>query len=171
MTGFFPGKHMNVDIRKLKKKDIPRVQRIARRSWQTTYEGIIPKKIQDEFIADYYSKRMLKKRRCNNHFLVAEKEGKMVGFAEYTKILPDGSVHLHAIYLDPDYLRQGIGSALIRFAMENFDANIMTLHVVRQNERAIRFYEKTGFKAVDEFVEDWNGHPLHMIRMRLMLEI
>lgn len=106
---------------------------------------------------------MLKKRRSDNQFLVTEKKGQLVGFAEYTKIPPDGSVHLHAIYLESDDLRQGIGSVLIRFATENFDANAMTLYVVKQNERAIRFYEKTGFKAVDEFFNDWNGHPLHMI--------
>ena len=33
---------MECKIRKMKKKDIPQVQQIAKTSWNHTYEGIIP---------------------------------------------------------------------------------------------------------------------------------
>jgi len=41
---------MNVFIRKMKRKDIKAVENIARIAWHTTYDGIIPRDVQDNFL-------------------------------------------------------------------------------------------------------------------------
>ncbi len=41
---------LNVTIRKMDKEDIRQVQNVAKKSWHTTYEGIIPYNVQQSYI-------------------------------------------------------------------------------------------------------------------------
>ena len=56
------------------------------------------------------------------------------------------------IAIHPDYRGKGIGSKLLDFgeneARKNKDTNIYSLMVIGQNIRAIKLYEKLGFKVV-----------------------
>ena len=57
---------------------------------------------------------------------------------------------LHALYIDPDSLGQGIGHALMNHALSTFAAwgcERATLWVLEGNSRAISFYERQGWRC------------------------
>lgn len=156
---------MDLTIRKMKRKDIPAIQDIAKISWNSTYTGIIPSQIQESFLNQAYSVKMLKKQRRNSNFYVALINQELIGFANYSQVYSDDSVHLHAIYLHPEYQGKGIGSALLEIGSDQLAADKISLHVERQNIKAIQFYKRKGFYKISEFDDELEGHTIHTIRM------
>ena len=51
-----------VVIRKMNEQDISDVKEVAKVSWHSTYEGIIPRQVQDQFLAQAYNEDMLQRR-------------------------------------------------------------------------------------------------------------
>ncbi len=71
---------------------------------------------------------------------VAEREGRLVGAIAFS----DGWVS--QLYVDPDEHGRGIGSALLRLAMEAQPE--LQLWTFQKNDRALRFYARHGFALV-----------------------
>lgn len=101
-------------IRAMKTNDIKQVRQVAERSWHHTYEGIIPRHIQDQFLESAYQDEMMERRLLHSLFFVAEEEGRVLGFANVTPVQKDGNAELTAIYIDPDCQGSGIGTALLK---------------------------------------------------------
>ena len=55
---------------------------------------------------------------------------------------------IQELYVDSFFQNQGIGAALIDYAIQEFD--VRYLFVLEKNERAIRFYKRHGFSLTDE---------------------
>ncbi len=160
-----------IQVRKMKKKDIPLVQHVAKTSWHDTYEGIIPRHIQEQFLQNAYSNYSMKRRLKNSYFFVAETDGTIIGFANYSRSDPDGKVELGAIYLLPAYQGKGAGTALLKEGIEKLQGvREIHLSVEKNNIRAKTFYESKGFAAVSEFDEDFAGHTLRTLRMVLKVK-
>ncbi|MER2000689.1 MAG: GNAT family N-acetyltransferase, partial [Lysinibacillus sp.] len=70
--------------------NIKDVQKIAKISWNNTYEGIIPLSIQNSFLQNAYSDEMMKQRLENSYMYVAQVEGEIVGFANFSRVDADG---------------------------------------------------------------------------------
>jgi len=51
------------------------------------------------------------------------------------------------LYLQPEFVRQGIGSALLNHALDRLPRPVH-LWAFQENDRAIAFYEHHGFKAI-----------------------
>jgi putative acetyltransferase len=77
--------------------------------------------------------------RCD--IWVAEQKGRLVGF-----LAIQGS-YIDRLYVSPNVQRVGIGSALIKHAME-LSPTGLELHTHQKNMVARRFYEKHGLVAV-----------------------
>jgi ribosomal protein S18 acetylase RimI-like enzyme len=75
--------------------------------------------------------------------LVAETNGEISGF-----IAMHGDMVEH-LYVRPDLLRRGIGSALLQIAKERLPSGFR-LWVFQQNAPARRFYERHGLRLVEE---------------------
>ncbi|MFA1820926.1 N-acetyltransferase family protein [Virgibacillus oceani] len=162
---------LDIQVRKMKKKDIPHVQYVAKTSWHATYDGIIPRNIQDDFLQEAYSKDAMKHRLKNSHFFVAESSGRIIGFANYSLGDKDGKVELGAIYLLPEYQGKGAGTALLREGIEKLQSvREIHLNVEKNNNVGKKFYEAKGFEVVSEFDEDFAGHMLKTVRMALTVE-
>jgi len=80
-----------------------------------------------------------------SHFLVAEVDGKAVGYMGLQIFSGEGYVTNVAVL--PEYRGQGIAQALISEQMEN-DMEFITLEVRESNIPAIHLYTKMGFKNV-----------------------
>lgn len=158
---------MKLVIRKMSYPDIQEVQEIAQTSWHATYEGIIPRDVQDRFLAQAYNPDMLEKRYSGSPFYVAEQEGVIVGFANYSNIQTGQWVELAAIYLHPEYQKQGIGTALLQKGIEDLKPAYVCINVEKDNTIGMNFYKAKGFKVVEEFEEDFDGHQLQTVRMKL----
>jgi len=92
-----------------------------------------------------------------NIYLLAEKNGKTIGFArlweeDAEKLEPNSMIKLERLYLYPDHVGTGAGAFLMKESL-NYAANNgyqkMWLQVFRPNKLAISFYKKWGFTEFD----------------------
>lgn len=161
---------MSVVIRLMTENDIQAVQHIAEVSWHDTYENIIPLKIQERFLKLAYNMDTLKKRLKNSIFYVAETDGKLVGFANYSPINKENRMELAAIYIHPVHQNQSIGSRFLDKAIASIPSlKEIYIDVERDNHKGRSFYIAKGFTVVKEFEDDFDGYLLQTIRMVLKL--
>ena len=88
--------------------------------------------------------------------LVAEVEGRVVGYALVGPRIPDLDTASHAgslrsMAVHPDARRQGVGSALLHATLEEGRARgwtTVTLHALATNKGAIALYRSAGFEVV-----------------------
>jgi putative acetyltransferase len=94
---------------------------------------------------------------------LAEEDGRVVGGVVGFIALLDNKVG--GLFIDPAHQRRGIGKMLLDHARSLRDG-AMTVHVFKANAGARRFYERYGFTAVRESVEQTTG--CEEIEMALM---
>lgn len=161
---------MSIHIREMKPKDIQAVQEVAKASWQTTYAGIIPLEIQENFITSAYSEAMMCKRLEVSSLYVAAKKEEIIGFANFSIVKHGGIAELGAIYLLFDYQGFGIGSELLREGINNLKgAHSLFVDVEKENRTGVAFYQAKGFKTHSEFEDNLDGHISKMLRMVLAI--
>lgn len=157
---------MEYKIRKMEIGDIKEVQQVAKISWNTTYEKILPLEIQGNFLRTAYSDEMMLKRMDVSFLYVAEKDRGIVGFANFSTVKEQGEVELGAIYLYPEYQAKGIGTALLQEGIKNLKgANSLFINVEKENNVGTNFYYAKGFKIVSQFDDNLEGHITKMLRM------
>lgn len=145
--------------------DIASVQEIAYISWNDTYEGIIPLPIQKSFLDKSYSTPMMEMRLKKTIMLLAMHDEEPIGFANFTKLDQDGDAELIALYLKPEYQRNGYGKKLLNSGLAYLlDGCELSVYVEAENEKGRNFYEANGFEFVEEFEELFEGHPLNTVK-------
>ncbi|MGW9687089.1 N-acetyltransferase family protein [Flagellimonas sp. 2504JD1-5] len=94
----------------------------------------------------------------NNAYWLAKIDGLPVGYAKLKLNSPSPFVigpdvcQLQKIYVLKDFLSKRVGLALQDALLEEAkrEASKIWLSVLKENERAVRFYEKNGFKKVGD---------------------
>jgi putative acetyltransferase len=128
------------------------------RTWQATYPQI-------DFAArvDWWRKRWRNELVANAEIVVMEREDGdgMVGFV---------TIDPHTLYLDqivvgPELWGSGVGATLIAEA-KRLSPEGLALDVNIDNARAIRFYEKHGFRIGGAGVNPISGKPVHRMTWR-----
>ncbi len=71
---------------------------------------------------------------------------------------------IEMLFLHPAYFRRGIGTALVRYALERFDVDAVDCN--EQNIGAVAFYERMGFKATRRKAIDDFGNPFPILNMQ-----
>ena len=128
-----------VVIRPAKLFDISEVVRIERESFNEEY----PRGVFLVFLENN-----------PDTFLVAEYNGKVIGYV-MGYLRPDLEGHIMSIAVDPDYRGNGIGSALLTEVIErliNKGARYIGLEVRVSNEKAIKLYERFGFRRIKRII-------------------
>ncbi|MCR2821273.1 GNAT family N-acetyltransferase [Lederbergia panacisoli] len=162
---------MEYIIRKMTKEDILQVQIVAKTSWNHTYKNIIPIEVQENFLRSAYGDEMMRQRLEHSIMYVAEVDGEIVGFANYSHVQEGGKVELYAIYLYPDYQGKGIGTSLLKTGMNNLEnVKEIYINVEKNNKIGKTFYTSKGFEVVSEFDDELDGHILKTIRMVLKVQ-
>ncbi|MFJ7744513.1 GNAT family N-acetyltransferase [Peribacillus sp. NPDC097295] len=163
---------MEFTIRNMEVDDIPHVQSVARTSWHSTYEGIIPIDIQERFLQYAYSDDMMRKRIEQSFFYVSEVAGQVVGFAAFSPVKEGGKAELAAIYFYPEYQGKGMGTALLQAGIKHsIGMKELFINVEKENEVGTAFYRAKGFEVVSEFDDDFDGHVLKTVRMVLYVPV
>jgi ribosomal protein S18 acetylase RimI-like enzyme len=167
-----------VEVREATTSDAAGIARVHVHSWQAAYRGLI----DDEFLdaLDQAARTDAWRRSIEGRLgtvLVGLVDDEVVGFAALMPSrdpdAPQGCGEVTAIYLEPEAWDQGLGRLLMdasldRLADQGFTE--VSLWVLRGNERAIRFYERSGFQADGaEKVDDTRGFPLDELRYRRTL--
>ena len=65
------------------------------------------------------------------------------------------------LFVEPQFQSQGIGAALLRFAL--WEKNADALWVLEYNTRGIAFYERNGFRLTGEKI--WEDDWVPLLRM------
>jgi L-amino acid N-acyltransferase YncA len=124
-------------------------------SWQHAYRDLLPQ----EFLASLsVAKREAMWREIitlgTSELLVAKAAGQVCGFANFGVSRDEGAAphtaELMAIYLLPQVWSTGVGRVLLHDTLDRTNAlgfERITLRVIANNTRAIRFYEAAGFTS------------------------
>lgn len=133
---------MDYTIRRMLIEDAKEVQDVAKKSWNATYEGIIPNNIQENFLKGAYNDEMMEWRLSNSLMLVAEADNMIAGFANFSSVNEKGQAELSAVYLLPEYQGEGIGSALLNTGIKKLE-NVREIHldVEKDNTIGTAFYK------------------------------
>lgn len=115
----------------------------------------------------------------NSVMLVARKEGKIVGTASFNGFGRERMKHRGEIAISvlKSEWGNGIGKmlmeAVLKFAKESAKAEIISLEVRSDNERAIHLYKKFGFEKIGEYKGFFkiNGEYVDFDLMNLYLNV
>lgn len=143
---------MQFIIRQANHGDIRSKALVHYQSWTETYTGIMPQEFLD---SRTFEKCELSAVKHIETTLVAEDNGKVVGFACYKKdsrkTNPPSS-EIVALYVIKEYQHKGIGTALINRCLELLEGTVI-LYVLDNNENAINFYKSKNFKFTGNKLE------------------
>ena len=105
-------------------------------------------------------------RREGTYFSAIDGEGNLVGFFEFEK---EGETLDVGLGLKPDLTGRGLGLgyllAGLEFARERFSPGRFTLAVATFNERAIRAYERAGFRRGTVYTHHTNSADYPFLAM------
>ncbi|WP_123970732.1 GNAT family N-acetyltransferase [Streptomyces sp. TLI_185] len=135
--------------------DCERVAEIRVGGWQSAYRGIIPQSYLDAMsMREDAERRRTRFLESNAEVvnLVAEQGGEIVGWVCHGPYrvgeVRTGELELYALYVAPESYGLGVGRALIEESVRRCTAAghaRMHLWVLKENARARRFYERSGF--------------------------
>ena len=99
-------------------------------------------------------------------FAVRDDAGELVGFFAYQD--SDGVVD-YGLGLHPDLTGKGLGERFVcaglDFAQSRFSPKTIQLRVAAFNQRAIKVYERVGFREVERYMNRTNGGEFEFILM------
>jgi ribosomal-protein-alanine N-acetyltransferase len=129
------------------------------------YEGIYAFYDMDQDIEDL--EELLDPHNWTGKYCaVVDERGELVGFFCFEK--EDDAVVI-GLGLKPDYTGEGLGQAFVEagleYAKQRFDPVRFRLSVATFNRRAIRVYEKVGFKPDGTFIDEASGSQHEFLRM------
>ena len=147
---------MNITIRSLTPSDFHQVYEVAKRSWLFTYKLIFSEKFITAFVKQHYSPDALQKHlewvQLNGGWstIVETDNNKIIGFC-FIGPFKETLWRLWRIYLDPDYIGQGIGTQILEAGEEFLKRSKILQYLVfvhPKNQIAIEFYKRRGFTPI-----------------------
>jgi diamine N-acetyltransferase len=147
-------------IKKAQPDDAPTIARLGRTTFEETFQHVFPIRQElDEYLEATFSvaKIASSMQKPNNVFWLAFANDVPVGYAKlkltswYGDVPDEGMSQLQKIYVLHDFLDQKVGAKLLQGVEQEWlthQKQVLWLAVLNSNERAIRFYEKTGFQFI-----------------------
>ena len=137
---------MNINIKQPQEKDVAEIL-----TWK--YDGEYS--FYDNDKTEAKKESIINMLKEENRFVIYNDKDELIGnFSFHTD---DGHLLL-GVQMRPDYTGKGMGreivQTLLNFGREKLKFNKIELLVAKFNKRAIRVYDKLGFKIIDEFI--WN---------------
>ncbi|MEV4439234.1 GNAT family N-acetyltransferase [Streptomyces sp. NPDC049577] len=153
-----------VHVREMAGADIEAVSAIRVRGWQAAYAGIVPQTYLDAMTVEGDAgqrRRLFSQPHRTSRDLVALGDRGPVGWVCFGPCRsemsgPGRAGEVYALYVSPDLIGKGIGRRLLGEAhalMKSQGFKVSALWVLRDNQRARRFYERAGYQA-DGAVQD-----------------
>lgn len=149
----------NITIHPATKSDIPVIAALHIKGWQGAYGGIVDQACLDSLSVQERQKQWEEwlDPAARPVLIARDDSGHAAGFVSFGKLQtpPPGSSpirplysgEIYALYLLPDYYRQGIGTSLLRAAASGLTPlkhRSLCLWVAEKNVRAVSFYKKMG---------------------------
>lgn len=96
---------------------------------------------------------------------VAQANGSICGFTQPTANV-DGLARVGALYVAKEYLRRGIGTALLQENLAWHRTNDASEVYIEIHPETASFYEKFGFTATGDAVDDAHARRLRVVERR-----
>ncbi|HEX4959657.1 MAG TPA: GNAT family N-acetyltransferase [Thermoanaerobaculia bacterium] len=168
-----------MNLRRATPEDANAIATVHVRSWQAAYQGIVPEAFLRSLSIEAREATWRTTLQAEtSEVYVAEESQEIIGWISVSRCQdPDSSPitgELYAIYVAPEHWGSGAGRALWKRGESYLRASgflDVVLWVLKENRRALRFYEVAGF-APDpgrEKVIELGGASLLEIRLRRSL--
>jgi ribosomal protein S18 acetylase RimI-like enzyme len=137
--------------------DVPALAALAARTWLDAFGGSLAPEHAAAEAETGRSEARFAAALQERTILVAEADGALVGYVELGEVdIPEADAgpedaELHRLYVDTPVQGRGIGRALLDAALAHprlATAPRVFLQVWEENERAVRLYERAGFRRV-----------------------
>ncbi len=155
-----------IEITEATSQDLPLIRQLAELTFHVTYLPLQPReKVEYLFDLMYNPTSLSEQMKNGQRFILAKDETIYHGYASYEiNCKKIGLTKIHKIYILPIAQGKGVGKKLINYigeiALQNKN-QILSLNVYRQNP-AIDFYEKLGFKKIEEVnIDVGNGFTMN----------
>jgi ribosomal protein S18 acetylase RimI-like enzyme len=139
-------------IRPVTPADLAAVRNVLIATWHATYDPILGRDQVEAIMAGWHSMEALELQLIapGSSFLVGEMDGRVVATA-FARPGADGRIALSHLYVLPEAQGRGIGRQLLEATLAAFpQARTVRLEVEPRNVSAINFYERAGFRVVDQ---------------------
>ena len=118
-------------------------------------------------------KEFLDPNEWENSFVVLNQSEQLIGFYSYYF---KKDIMWIGFGLKPELTGKGYGADFVKsgidFGLKNYDydQDYLMLAVAKFNQRAVKVYQKLGFKILEEYLQKTNGGEYEFYQMRLDLE-
>lgn len=173
-------KHMDLQIRPATPSDAEVIALLGRITFAETFGYLFTNHAADLRAYLDYTFGVAKIRnsltQADNGYWISFLNGLPVGYAKMKYPLPadedpyPAMPQLQKIYVLHEFLREGIGKALIEVVLKDLAARALDtveLYVLKENARAIQFYKKLGFVARGDHAYPIGAQTFHFDRMVL----
>jgi len=153
-----------VEIRRAVPADAEALTRLHLDCWDDAYTGLMPQPVLDARRDDVPARVDRWRQILPNGFTsVAEHGAGLVGFvsAGPPRELSHFAIEVFALYVRAPWWGTGVGHALFAAAVGDRSA---CLWVLEGNDRAIRFYERQGFRFDGAAQDAEEGRHVRMVR-------
>lgn len=164
-----------VTVRAAVPADVPAILGIAERGWNAAYGDFLPQETIDAAMVEWYKPKTTREQIEHDDiaYFVAERNGDILGYASGGPSGEDTIATLGAIYVDPDYWGNGIGTVLLdefeEFCRQRgYDA--IQFQVLAKNEVGLSFYRKHGYEVIDERDTELFGETVREREFRGQIE-
>jgi ribosomal protein S18 acetylase RimI-like enzyme len=138
-------------------EDAPGIAAVHVRSWQEAYAGILKAEFLDSLSVERRAEQwrdILQKQE--SHTVVARKPEGVAGFVSYGHWREESAAEslgeIWALYVHPEEWGKGLGRALLTLAVRELRSSgrhPVSLWVLTENIRGVRFYRAFGFKPIE----------------------
>jgi len=160
---------MLVHLRAARPDDWNEIARLLDETWHTSYDHILGRKRVSVIVKSLASVRPVlgdPAIAATFPIVVAEVDGLIAGVANAGLTQTSGLSILWMLYVLPSHQNMGIGKELMENTLSRLpDAANTKLQVLPDNHRAIRFYERNGFRPLHKSFHNWTcAGVLNMVR-------
>lgn len=154
-----------VEFTKAAEKDIPLLQQLAEKSWNSAYANILSQDQIDYMLQEMYSHEEISNqlKNPNYHYYLILNDNHAAGFIGFEFHYEQDTTKLHRIYLLEEFKGKGLGKKAMNFLKEKVSEtsdNRIILNVNKDNS-AQKIYESQDFKVFAEDVFDiGNGYVM-----------
>jgi len=152
-----------MNIRYASENDSSLLAELGRKTFYDSFIEYNTPEDMEKYLSEHYSTiiQMSEIKDPDTIFLIAEQDGVAIGYVKLKGqskgegVSGTNPMELQRIYSIREYIGKGIGPELMKEAIREAKKrgfNCLWLGVWEKNERAIKFYEKWGFKKVGNYI-------------------
>lgn len=149
-----------MQIRPTNLEDNQKIAAIGIKCWQEAYKDIFPDQLLDNLSLEKRLEHRLSWFNLTNKFsILAQIEDQIIGFCDFgeSRRPQFAPGEIYSLYVLPEYKSQGIGKILSAEAIKQLRFNSLAPFIVTTlevNLPARKFYEKLGFKEIDQIMTE-----------------